>query len=99
MATHEGLGELSGEAILITMTPKVWQRHREGVLVVPLLSRKLIQHKGTPGQVSKGLLGLWLSSQRHSDPSVSSGVGAEDVKILNRTSVTYRLTGLDSHFT
>ena len=67
-ATHEGLGELFREAVLsiptifIKVFPKIWQHHREGVLI-EYLTLKFIRHKGALRQVSKRVLGLGLSGQ------------------------------------
>lgn len=65
--TYEGLGQLLREevpqvpAILIKVLPK-YGRARECVLVSACVP-KVIQHKVPFGQVSKGVVGLWLGSQ------------------------------------
>ena len=85
VATHEGLGQLfreavlgipQGPAIFIKVLPKIWQCHREGVLI-GILTLKLIQHKGTLGQVSKRSLALGSAASACSHSSISSsGAGA-----------------------
>ena len=53
-----GCGVSQGPTILL----KIWQRHRESVLI-GVFAPKVIQHKGHHGQASKGIPGLQLSSQ------------------------------------
>lgn len=51
------------------------------------------------GRWAKGSLALGSAAGAHSHSSISSGAGANEVKILNHTAVTYHLSDLDSHFT
>ena len=80
VATPEGLDEFFrevapwGPAIFIKVLPQIWQCHRESVLI-GVLVLKFIQHKGTLGKVSKGVLGLSLCSQRWLTVIISSGLG------------------------
>jgi hypothetical protein len=79
--THKGLGELfreaifsilQGPAMLIKVLETIWQRHREDVLI-GVLTLKLIQCKGTLGQVGKQK-GPWPCAQQpvpaHTHPSL-----------------------------
>lgn len=51
-----------GPVILIEVFPKIWEQHRQCVLI-GAFEFEAIQHKGPLGQMSKGVLDLWLSSQ------------------------------------